>query len=225
MLDSGDPAAPFLLVRSTGRGASKIGRFGVRGARFPDVAVADGALLVAYGLVNSDGLLYKSSRVQGSGFGVPTPRAQTTGPARVALDGASPVAAFPNLVGDAVFGSRDAADAPVVQVLSNSAPKHRHAPLDVVGPDAPTQPVLGVPGVLALGASLARGDERIYVAYGARGRVGLRTIVATSESASTARSTPAGRAATARAGRARRCSSASVEAAAIGPPPLLIWRP
>jgi hypothetical protein len=237
VLDSGDPAVPFLLVRSTGLGVSSIGRFGVRGARFPDVAVADGALLVAYGRVNSNGLLYESSLVQEQGFGVPVPLAQTTGPARVALDGRTPFAAFPDFVGDAVLGGRDAADAPVVQVLSNSAPEHRHAPLDlvmqgglptvldlvqssrrselrVVGPGAPAQPVHSVPGVSALGASLARDKDRIYVAYGRHGRavlasarpspravwshkrlathgglsgapavarVGLRTIVATSE--------------------------------------------
>lgn len=237
VIGSGDPAVPFRLVRSTGRGASSIGRFGVRSARFPDVAAAGGSLVVAYGRVTSDGLLYESSLLEAQGFGAQSTLGQSTGPARLALDGAARLAAFPNLLGDAVIGGRDAAGAPVLELLSNSAPARRHAPLDiavddgrvlvldlvqsstrselrVVGPGAPAQALLSVPGVQALAATLAYDGERIYVAYSARGRavlasarptpgatwsrrrlvahgmlagapavarVGLRTIVATSE--------------------------------------------
>ena len=237
VLGSGDPAVPFRLVRSTGRGASSIGRFGVRGARFPDVAAAAGSLVVAYGRVTSDGLLYESSLAQAGGFEAHATLGQSTGPARLALDGPARLVAFPDLLGDAVLGGRDATDAPVRELLSNSAPARRHMPLDlvvddgrvlvldlvqsatrselcVVGPGAPARAVLSVPGVQALAATLAYDGERLYVAYSARGRavlasarptpgatwsrrrlaahgrlagapavarVGLRTIVATSE--------------------------------------------
>lgn len=236
VLGSGDPAVPFRLVRSTGRGGSSIGRFGVRGARFPDVAAVAGSLVVAYGRVTSDGLLYESSLAQAGGFEAHATLGQSTGPARLALDGLARLVAFPDLLGDAVLGGRDSTDAPVLELLSNSAPARRHLPLDlvvddgralvldlvqsatrselrVVGPGAPAQAVLSVPGVQALAATLAYDGERIYVAYSANGpvlasarptpgatwsrrrlaahgrlagapavaRVGLRTIVATSE--------------------------------------------
>jgi hypothetical protein len=237
VLGSGDPAVPFRLVRSTGRGVSSIGRFGVRGARFPDVATTDGSLVVAYGRITSDGLLYESLLVQAGGFKVHATLGQGTGPARLALAGLARLAAFPDLLGDAVLAARDAAGAQVLALLSNSAPVRRHLPLDlvvrderalvldlvqsatrselrVVGPGAPAQAVLSVPGVQAPAATLAYDGERIYVAYSAGGRavlasarptpgatwsrrriaargrlagapavarVGLRTIVATSE--------------------------------------------
>lgn len=237
VLGSGDPAMPFRLVRSTGRGASSLGRFGVRGAQFPDVAAAEGSLVVAYGRTTSDGLQYESSLAQAGGFQADATLGQATGPARLALDGPARLVAFPNLLGDAVLGGRDAVDAPVLELLSNSAPARRHAPLDlvvndgralvldlvqsatrselhVVGPGAPAQAVLSVPGVQALAATLAYDGERIHVAYAASGhavlasaratpgatwsrrrlaahgglagapavaRVGMRTIVATSE--------------------------------------------
>jgi hypothetical protein len=187
---------PFRLVRSTGRGVSSIGVFGVRGARFPDVAAAEGSLVVAYGRVTSDGLLYESLLAQARGFRVHATLGQATGPGRLALDGPARLVAFPDLAGDAVLGGRDAAGAPRLELLSNSAPERRHLPLElvvrdermlvldlvqtatrselrVVGPGAPAQSVLSVPGVRALAATLAYDGERVYVAYAAGGRAVL----------------------------------------------------
>jgi hypothetical protein len=193
VVGSGDPAVPFLLVRSTGRGMSRIGRFGIRDAQFPDVVAGTGALLVAYGRTISNGLRYESMLAEGGGFGAGATLGDATGPARLALDGPARLAAFPDLRGDAVLGGRDAFGAPLLSQLTDSAPQSRHAPLElivaggrplvldlvqtgerselrVLGPDAPADPVLSVGGVHGLDATLARGPDRIYVAYRSAGR-------------------------------------------------------
>ena len=196
VVGSGDPAVPFLLVRSTGRGVSRIGRFGIRDAQFPDVVAARGALLVAYGRTTSDGLLYESALAADGRFGGAATLGEATGPARLALDGPARLAAFPDLDGDAVLGGRDAAGSPLLSQLTDSAPERRHAPLELlvsggrplvldlvqtgerselrlVGPAAPADTILSVPGVRRLDATLALDRERIYVAYRSAGRAVL----------------------------------------------------
>ena len=237
VVGSGDPARPFTLVRSSGRGASLLGRFGTRGAVFPDVAAGPAGVLVAHGVRTSDGLRYESSLAASGRLGSSLPLAASTGPARIALNGRARVAAFPDSDGDAVIGGVGPEGAPLLDALTATGPERRHFPLDliyalgrplvldldqsgsrsdlrVLGAGVPTAPVLSVPGVRALEATIAADKERIYVAYragedavlasapmrpdgiwkrrrlrtrGAVGgapavvRVGLRTIVATSE--------------------------------------------
>lgn len=221
-------AKPFRLVRSDGRRAASLGAFGVPGADYADVAAGAAGPLVVFARPTTDGYAYEST-----GFGASALLGEGTGAPVLALDGTTRIAAFPDDDGDAAL-SRDGS----TTTLTSTGPALRNTPLDavvaggsalvlnrvqsrgrsqlrVLGPGAPAAPVVSLPGLRSLEASITRDDEGVYVAYrdgarrlvlasaapgpGARwsrrrlrvrgtlngapavARVGLRTIVATSQ--------------------------------------------
>ena len=169
---------PFRLVRSRGRSATSLATFGSPGAEFADVAAGSGGSVAVFGRPTSDGFSYELANGAGLGEG--------TGPPVLALDGATPFAAFPDNDGDAVL-ARGPDD---ITTLTRTGPALRHAPLDVadgplvldlvqsgnrselrvLGPGAPAGSITSIPGLRAIPATIARDDAAIYVAY----RVGKR---------------------------------------------------
>ncbi len=197
VVGSGSLVRPFTLLRSGGHSTSFVGRFGTRGSVFPDAAAGPGGVLVAFGQRTSDGLRYESSLATAGRLGKPAALGDATGPARVALVGASRLAAFPDIDGDAVLGGVDPAGAPRLDMLTSTGPERRQTPLGlivsggralvldldqsgsstqlrVLGPGAPAAPVVSVPGVRSIDATFAADKEHIYVAY----RSGSRAVLA-----------------------------------------------
>ena len=176
---------PFRLVRSRGRSATSLATFGSPGAEFADVAAGSGGSVAVFGRPTSDGFSYELASGAGLGEG--------TGPPVLALDGATPFAAFPDNDGDAVL-ARGPDD---ITTLTRTGPALRHAPLDVadgplvldlvqsgnrselrvLGPGAPAGSITSMPGLRAIPATIARDDAAIYVAY----RVGNRLRLATAK--------------------------------------------
>lgn len=148
VVESGDPAEPLSLVRSTGAGVSDLGGFGERGAEFPALAVdAEGRPLVSWSRPVSGGAAVTVVRApagRSQVFGEPFPEIFATGPGRLtaSVDG-DPVVAYPDRDGNAVVatlsGGRDRAAArPAPHALTSTAPYRRHLPLDVaMTPDGP----------------------------------------------------------------------------------------
>ena len=175
--------APFRLVRSGGRSARSLSTFGSPGAEFADVAAGPGGSVAVFGRPTSDGFSYELAGGQELGEG--------TGPPVLALDGATPFAAFPDNDGDAVLG-RGPDD---ITTLTTTGPALRHAPLDVtggplvldlvqsgtrtelrvLGPGAPAAAITSMPGLRAIPATIARDAGAIYVAYRVRNRLTLAT--------------------------------------------------
>jgi hypothetical protein len=223
-------AKPFRLVRSDGRRATALAAFGVPGADYADVAAGAAGPLVVFARPTTDGYAYEST-----GFGASALLGEGTGAPVLGLDGMTRIAAYPDDDGDAAI-SRDGSTTtltstgpalrttPLDAILTGGSPlvlvrvqSRRRSQLRVRGSGAPAAPIVSVPGLQPLEASLARDDEGVYVAYrdGARrlvlasaaptrragwsrrrlrvrgtlngapavARVGLRTIVATSQSA------------------------------------------
>ena len=192
-------AKPFGLVRSDGSGARRIGAFGVPGADYADVAAGAAGPVVTFSRPTSDGYAYESAAVTAGGFGAAAVLGEGTGPAVLGVDGALRVAVFPDDDGDAAISVHGPSGQTSVTALTGTGPALRHTPLDAVveggralvldrvqsrsrselrvlgptAPDAPVAAVASVCGVRPLEASIARGDERLYVAY----RDGARRLV------------------------------------------------
>jgi hypothetical protein len=179
-------AKPFRLVRSDGRRATSLGAFGVPGADYADVAAGAAGPLVVFARPTTDGYAYESA-----GFGASERLGEGTGAPVLGLDGTTRIAAYPDDDGDAAI-SRDGA----TTILTRTGPALRTTPLDavvaggsplvlarvqsrsrsqlrVLGPGAPIAPVVSVPGLRPLEATIARDGEGIYVAY----RDGARRLV------------------------------------------------
>ena len=198
VVDSGDPARPFELVRSTGRSRAVIGRFGAREARFPDVAVGGGDVGVVYGRPVSGGVEITFRAVRDGGLGAARPLMHATGPGELALRAGRPLIAYPDLAGDIALGDAPAPPERSPYAMTEDAPHTRHLPLDlaigprgplvldvaqrpgrtelrVLGDGAPARPVLVLGRLRDLEASLAVDGRRVYVAYTAAGRAVLAT--------------------------------------------------
>jgi hypothetical protein len=167
---TGSRNRPFRLVRSDGRGVSRLGVFGSRNAKFADVSGRD----AVFARPTSAGFIYETAGG--------TVLAEGTGPPVLAPEGL----VYPDADGDAVLGHT---------ALTHSGPALRHAPLDavggplvldlvqsgrrtelrVLGPGAPPGPLTSVRGLRVIPATIARDEAGIYVAY----RVGDRLTLAT----------------------------------------------
>ena len=179
VLGARDAQRPFVIVRSSGKGAGAPRALGQPGAEVPDIAGS----AVAWQREISSGLTYSVD--SGS---APAARGVGSGPPQIAQDGDATVLAYPDLVGDATV---QVGDAPPV-ALTADAPEHRHLPLDVaseqgqplvldldqrrtdatlrvLGTNAPTAPVLAT-GREDLQGTLALENGHIYVAYRHGGR-------------------------------------------------------
>jgi hypothetical protein len=174
---SGKRNVPFRLLRSGGRSATSLGGFGSLGAEFADVAAGPDGPVTVYARPTSEGFEYETTGSVGLGEG--------TGPPVLTLDGDAPLVAYPDEDGDVVLGTTR---------LTDSGPVLRHAPLDVAdrfvldlvqsstraqlrvlgGPD---DLVASAPGLTTIQATIAREDNRLYVAY----RIGRRLTLATAE--------------------------------------------
>jgi hypothetical protein len=184
VVGTGGRAKPFRLVRSGGRGAKDLGSFGGPGADYADVAAGDGGPVIATARPTSDGYAYDSAAFTAGRFAAPAVLGEGTGPAVLGLDGATRVAVFPDDDGDAAI---TLSGGPAM-TLTRTGPALRHTPLDavvaggralvldrvqsrsrselrVLGPDAPTARVASASRRRPLEASIARDDERVYVAY------------------------------------------------------------
>jgi hypothetical protein len=167
---TGSRNRPFRLVRSGGRGVSRLGVFGSRNAKFADVSGRE----AVFARPTSDGFVYETAGG--------TVLDEGTGPPVLSPDGL----VYPDADGDVVFGRT---------VLTHTGPALRHAPLDavdgplvldlvqsgrrtelrVLGPDAPSEAVTSVRGLHVISATIARDDEGIYVAYRSGATVTLAT--------------------------------------------------
>jgi hypothetical protein len=197
VVDSGDAAQPFDVVRSTGRGASILGGFGGADAEFPEVAAGeDGRAFVGWATPISGGNALRAAPV--AALDELLPEVASTGPGRLAV-GAGVLLAYPDRDGDAALSvlatdRRVAAGEPVA--LTTTAPQRRHLPLGVaavvegalvldliqerdrtelrvIGPGAPSGPVFSVPALRHIPARLAVGSGRIAVGYLVGGRAHL----------------------------------------------------
>jgi hypothetical protein len=189
---TGARARPFRLVRSDGRRATGLRAFGVPGADYADVAAGAAGPLVAFARPTTSGYAYESI-----GFGSTVRLGQGTGAPVLALDGTTRIAAYPDDDGDATI-SRDGA----ATTLTSTGPALRNTPLDVVvgdggplllvrvqsrgrsqlrvlGAAAPARPVVSVPGLRPLEASITSDGGRVSVAY----RDGARRLVLASAAA------------------------------------------
>lgn len=177
---------PFRLVRSDGRRATSLGAFGVPGADYADVAAGAAGPLTVFARPTSDGYAYEST-----GFGMSALLGDGTGAPVLALDGTTPIAAYPDDDGD-VAVSRDGSttaltstgpalrNTPLDAVVTNGSPlvlarvqSGRRSQLRVLGPGAPAAPVVSVRGLRPLEATITRDAGRISVAY----RDGARRLV------------------------------------------------
>ncbi len=179
VIASGEPASPFALVRSTGRGAGEAQAFGRPGAADVDVAAGPDGVEVAWARQISAGLELwvapatapQDAQAQGTGTGPPQ------------LDGGT--LAYPDRAGDVMRGD---------QRLTEDAPEHRNLPLDagqglvldldqrrtitqlrLLGPGAPNAPALSLPRLVDIQGSLAVSGGRAYVAYALGERAYLAT--------------------------------------------------
>jgi hypothetical protein len=177
-------AKPFRLVRSDGRRATSLGAFGVPGADYADVAAGANGPVTVFARPTTDGYAYEST-----GAGAPERLGEGTGAPVLTLDGMTRIAAYPDEDGDAAL-SRDGA----AMTLTSTGPVLRTTPLDiagdaplvlarvqsrtrsqlrVLGPGAPAAPVVSVPGLRPLEASITRDRDGVHVAY----RTGARRLV------------------------------------------------
>ena len=192
VLDANSARGPFTLKR----GRTTLGRFAGRDAEFPDVAVRGTEPVVTWGVPISGGEAIYAGTLRDArdlGFG--------TGPAKLAATPDGVFAAFPDRDGDIVLADtaaerRDAYDLPSSRALSENAPERRHLALDaaagpdgvlvldlvqtrnstelrVIGPGAPSRPVLAIGKLADIEATLAADARGISVAYMSAGRAVL----------------------------------------------------
>jgi len=203
VVDSGNPAAPYALIRSSGRTVTRLGSFGGRKAEFPDVAASGGSASVTWGVPVSGGAIVRVAAAPGrtgEGFGPTSDPLFGTGPGRLAFGpDAAALLAYPDRSGDVTIAEvappgRSPAAPP--QAVTSSAPELRHLPLDfatdfedtrvldlvqsrtrselrVIGTGAPRAPLLSLRGVQHPQAQMAAADGVIAVAYHSSGRVTL----------------------------------------------------
>ncbi len=170
VVSTGSRNRPFRLVRSSGRGVSRLGVFGSRNAKFADVSGRH----AVFARPTSTGFVYETA--------AGTVLDEGTGPPVLAPEGL----VYPDADGDAVLGETalthsgpalrhaplDAVDGPLVLDLVQSA---RRTELHVLGPDAPPGPITSVRGLRAIPATIARDGRAIFVAYRVRNRLTLAT--------------------------------------------------
>jgi hypothetical protein len=197
IVDSGDANAPFALVRCDGANAGPPRSFAERGAEFPDLVSGPGdSLVVSWGRPLSNGARYVvagAPTAPGAAFGPVQSLVNGTGPGRLALDPAgTPLLAFPDADGNTAL-----LNAGIQERMTATAPEERHLPLDVavdaeggayvlelaqtrrrselrlLGPNAPTAPVVSIGALRDVRATLAIDGRRAYVAFALEGRVRL----------------------------------------------------
>lgn len=197
VVESGDVAEPFELVRSSGRGRSLLGSFGAEGAEFPDVAAAGERAYVTWGVPISGGESLTVATLEGERF----PEVVGTGPGRLAVGEEGLHLAYPDRDGNATVATlatatERRAERPSPQAITTTAPFRRHLPLGVaaveggalvldliqerdrtelrvLGPGAPSAPILSVRALRHFPARLAVRGDRIAVAWLDRGRARL----------------------------------------------------
>jgi hypothetical protein len=177
VVESGPPADPWALMRSTGSGSSEVRLFGTSDAIFPDVAAGPGGrVFFSYGRSISGGERY----FVGAGVDEAEEMGEGTGPGRLFVGSGGPQLAYPDIDGDATLDGRK---------LTFDAPHRRHFPQDtedglvldmaqtrrftelhVHGRGAPRATIDVSGGRRALTGSMAVAGDRIYVAYTERGR-------------------------------------------------------
>jgi hypothetical protein len=202
VVDSGSGEAPFSLVRSSGAGRSEFGSFGEPGAEFPDVAaVEDGPAYVSWGVPVSGGASLSIAPVESldSEFS----EVLGTGPGRLALlEGGTVHLAYPDRDGNATVstfaGGESRAVRPPPRSLTTTAPVRRHLPMSaaatedgalvldliqernrtelrVLGPGAPSAPILSVRALRHFPARMTYAGGRVAVGWMERGRARVAT--------------------------------------------------
>ena len=183
VIGTGDPAKPFALVLSSGRGAGARVPFGEPGAENADIDAGPGGAVVTWSREISSA--FELSLARADDLAHPREVAEGTGPPHVDAQSATPRLAYPDLTGDVMLGA---------DRLTDDAPEHRNLPLDakdglvldldqqrgatrlrVLGAQAPTQPVVSLASLEGLEASLAVASNRVYVAFVRAGRAFLAT--------------------------------------------------
>ena len=186
VVESEDLAEPFELVRSSGRGRSLAGSFGIAGAEFPEVAARGDRAFVSWGVPVSGGAKLSVATIDGDRL----PDVQATGPGRLAVGEEGVLLAYPDRDGNAALTTLT--DPPSLQTLTTTGPHRRHLPmgvagglvldliqernrteLRVIGPGAPSAPVFSVRALRHFPARLAVSGNRIAVGWLDRGRARL----------------------------------------------------
>jgi hypothetical protein len=171
VVESGEPARPFAVVREGGRPEA----FGGPGAESPEIAAGPDGVRIAWARQISAGLEL---------FETPAGPLPITATAPPQLD-ADGTLAYPDRDGNVIRGDAR---------LTDDAPEHRHLPLDaaqglvldldqrrtitqlrLLGPGAPNLPALSLPRLADVQASLAVAGNRAYVAYALDERIYLAT--------------------------------------------------
>lgn len=140
VVDSGDPASPFALVRSRGRSRVALGDYGGWDAEFADVAGGDsGRVVAAWARPISGGSAIEAITVtpgEREPYGAPMHFGSATGPPRIAATADGFVLAVPDRDGNIVLVERTLGDSGSEsdersRTLTTTGPARRHLPLDV----------------------------------------------------------------------------------------------